>query len=536
VAFYRDVIMRLAHLLPVVTVILGSSVAFSQGFGPQQVITTGAEGAISAYATDLDGDGDADVLSTSYYDDKIAWYENTDGLGSFGPQHVITTDADAARSVYATDLDGDGDADVLSASYWDDKIAWYENLGGGSFGPQQVITTSVGGGISVYAVDLDGDGDADVLSASYSDNKIAWYENLGGGAFGPQQVITLNANEAWSVYATDLDGDGDADVLSASSHDDKIAWYENTDGLGSFGPQQVITTDADAARSVYATDLDGDGDADVLSASYWDDKIAWYENLGGGSFGPQQVITTIAAGASSVYATDLDGDGDSDVLSASWFDDKIAWCENLGGGAFGPQQVISTDGDGPRSVYATDLDGDGDADVLAASYYDDKIAWYENLMNSPGTPDCFGDGGGTSCPCGNHAGPDQGCRNTTGVGCELSASGSRSVSSDDLVLRAVNALPGQPGLFFQGDGPINGGNGQVFGDGLRCCGTNVIRLQIVFPDSNGTASSTDSISGDGGVVPGDNRCYQFWYRDPAGGGACGAGFNLSNSYRVGWTI
>jgi hypothetical protein len=30
--------------------------------------------------------------------------------------------------VYATDLDGDGDADVLSASYGDDKVAWYENL------------------------------------------------------------------------------------------------------------------------------------------------------------------------------------------------------------------------------------------------------------------------------------------------------------------------------------------------------------------------------------------------------------------------
>ena len=46
----------------------------------------------------------------------------------------------AAESVYATDLDGD-DVDV-SASYSDDKIAWYENLGGGSFGQQQVITTS----------------------------------------------------------------------------------------------------------------------------------------------------------------------------------------------------------------------------------------------------------------------------------------------------------------------------------------------------------------------------------------------------------
>ena len=46
----------------------------------------------------------------------------------------------------------------------------------------------------------------------------------------------------------------------------------------SFGPQEEITTSADLAQSVYATDLDGDGDADVLSASFFDDKIAWYEN------------------------------------------------------------------------------------------------------------------------------------------------------------------------------------------------------------------------------------------------------------------
>ncbi len=82
-----------------------------------------------------------------------------------------------------------------------------------------------------------------------------------------------------SVHAADLDGDGDPDVLSASEIDAKIAWYENLDGLGTFGPQQVITTQALWATSVYAADLDGDGDPDVLSASYNDNKIAWYENL-----------------------------------------------------------------------------------------------------------------------------------------------------------------------------------------------------------------------------------------------------------------
>ncbi len=54
-----------------------------------------------SFAADVDGDGDLDVLSASSGDDKIAWYENTDGRGTFRPQHVITTAADYGRDRYA---------------------------------------------------------------------------------------------------------------------------------------------------------------------------------------------------------------------------------------------------------------------------------------------------------------------------------------------------------------------------------------------------------------------------------------------------
>ncbi|MGC6488149.1 MAG: FG-GAP repeat domain-containing protein [Planctomycetota bacterium] len=151
-----------------------------------------------------------------------------------------------------------------------------------------------------------------------------------GEAFRAEQVITTAADAAVSVYAADLDGDGDLDVLSASNFDDTIAWFANTDGLGSFGPRQVVTTAADGAIEVYAADVDGDGDMDALSASLFDGKIAWYENTDGlGSFGPQQVISAAADGAFGVMTADLDNDGDPDVLSASTNDDKIAWYENL---------------------------------------------------------------------------------------------------------------------------------------------------------------------------------------------------------------
>ena len=94
-------------------------------------------------------------------------------IGTAFTSRTITTSANGARSVYAVDLDGDGDIDVLSASLNDDKIAWYENDGSESF-TAHTITTSADGAVSVYAVDLDGD----VLSASQVDDKIAWYENL----------------------------------------------------------------------------------------------------------------------------------------------------------------------------------------------------------------------------------------------------------------------------------------------------------------------------------------------------------------------
>ncbi|KAJ1385012.1 hypothetical protein B484DRAFT_410638, partial [Ochromonadaceae sp. CCMP2298] len=116
---------------------------------------------------------------------------------------------------------------------------------------------------------------------------------------------------ATSVFAIDLDGDGDIDVLSASSSDDKIAWYEN-DGSEGFTKHEISTA-ASGAYSVFAIDLDGDGDIDVLSASISDDKIAWYENDGNEGF-TEHSISTAASGASSVFAIDLDGDGDIDVL------------------------------------------------------------------------------------------------------------------------------------------------------------------------------------------------------------------------------
>ena len=153
---------------------------------------------------------------------------------------------------------------------------------------------------------------------------------------------------------------------------------------------------------------------------------------------------------------------------------------------------------------------------------------------APGFGFCFGDGTGTACPCGNAGGNGEGCANDTGSGGLLSATGSASIGNDDLVLTATNLTPG-PGLYFQGNNAINGGNGNAFGDGLRCAGGGVIRLEVQFANSsnNFTSATTGSISGAGGVSAGQTKRYQLWYRD-SGASPCSSLFNFTNGYEVTW--
>ena len=65
-----------------------------------------------------------------------------------------------------------------------------------------------------------------------------------------QSVATRSGYGFWMGLAVgDIDNDGDMDVLSASWYDDTIAWYRNLNGLGRFGSAQVISLSTASARS-----------------------------------------------------------------------------------------------------------------------------------------------------------------------------------------------------------------------------------------------------------------------------------------------
>jgi len=120
--------------------------------------------------------------------------------------------------------------------------------------------------------------------------------------------------------------------------------------------------------------------------------------------------------------------------------------------------------------------------------------------------------------------------NSAGSGARIGYQGSTSVAAGDFTLVVGGAVPYQPGLFYYGPEQAS----VPFGDGVRCVGAGSLgyfRLDVVQVDSGGSASHLldydrpPASSGPGAIEAGSVWNFQFWFRDPAYGGA---GFNLSD--------
>ena len=69
-----------------------------------------------------------------------------------------------------------------------------------------ILVENVLGATSLYADDLDGDNNIDIISANTEENKIVWYQNNGSQVFTNNFEATINAPRSVSVI--DVDGDG----------------------------------------------------------------------------------------------------------------------------------------------------------------------------------------------------------------------------------------------------------------------------------------------------------------------------------------
>jgi hypothetical protein len=347
--------------------------------------------ATSSQLADIDGDTDLDLVYNRELDWYLGWFENMDGKGTFGPAQVFGRDS--VRRFLVADVDSDNDPDVVALDYR--SLVWYENTDGrGTFGTKKVASHGIGGAIAVAAADFDSDGDLDLLTGSlkgyfFGDSepgKIVWYENLDhGSAFLSHLIMEFQSS---SVVAADLDQDGDADVAASSQNNNSVVVLSNADGKGTFSIASRTNTLSDSELvALQASDMDLDGDLDLIARSGNEERIDWFENSATiEDFRVVHTVTNGDAGSSnsgwgirSIATTDIDLDGDVDVLSGSpnhgaillyrqW--DRIPGDAN-GDGSFDTQDIVQVaqagkyeEKDVAHATYEEgDWDGDGDFDT-----------------------------------------------------------------------------------------------------------------------------------------------------------------------------
>jgi hypothetical protein len=302
-------------------------------------------------------------------------------------EHLIDSYSYGNSSLYACDIDDDGDIDVLGAAIESGRVTWWRNDGGYPISWEKIfIDYNVPVAFCVFAEDIDGDGHKDILGTSYSAHLVLWWKSSGQDPHTwTRHVIAENFIQAHEVYACDIDDDGDTDVLGASSGLSRITLWLNEGGDPIQWLEYVVDNNFDTAKSVRVADIDGDGFKDIIGAAIYGNDVAWWRNEGGDPFAwAKYFVDGSFVGAHRVEAVDLDGDLNKDIVGAGYLGHEIAWWRNnCDEPLTWTKQTVEMNFNNACIVKAGDIDGDLDLDLVATAQGINQVAWWENDGNYP---------------------------------------------------------------------------------------------------------------------------------------------------------
>ena len=255
-------------------------------------------------------------------------------------------------------------------------------IGGGAV--NAVLTSSVtnpgaaaGGIFSVHSTDLNNDGNLDLISSFFDDNLVSVYLGNGTGGFAAPTNRVLPGGGPTDFTLGDWNADGRADLAVPSVLADTIVIYLG-DGLGSFAAPNSIavgTSPNDAATG----DFNGDGRADLVTANTDSFNVTILLGNGAGGF---PTVSTVAMGngtaqPSKVAVADFNGDARADLAVADIQNNQVEVFLGNGNGTFGAPSFLNS-GTFPRGLAVADFNGDGRADLVSANRNSNNLSVFLN--------------------------------------------------------------------------------------------------------------------------------------------------------------
>ncbi|MCB0488001.1 MAG: VCBS repeat-containing protein [Cyclobacteriaceae bacterium] len=239
------------------------------------------------FLVDLDGDGDLDaVVGADDQSYDLFVYRNENGVFIKDTDHSIA-DIDILRDNYKpifVDIDGDTDQDLFVAL--DDEIIFYRNNAGifeSESSPIDISGLIPGSEYSLAFLDIDDDGDWDAFLGndgnSPNPSLVQFMVNEGSKeepdftvATAPTPFDTQTFNHTPNVFSTDIDHDGDLDLIVAESIEITLPYYtvfrlfvNNADQTFTEGTLPISTPQKISRHSYLSmADVDSDGDLDIF--------------------------------------------------------------------------------------------------------------------------------------------------------------------------------------------------------------------------------------------------------------------------------
>ncbi|MBI1947036.1 MAG: IPT/TIG domain-containing protein [Deltaproteobacteria bacterium] len=343
----------------------------------------GALGPVTVRFANPDGTGEDGADAFSYR----RFVDRTSGR--------MPTTGDNSNHVEVLDLDDDGDLDVVTASgrVGIAEESWlFDNDGAARFSRVAVGVNTTAN--KVDTGDSNGDGRPDLLFAASSGVGAILMENQGSLVFRERTLALTPFNSAFEAQLVDLVGDQRDDVFVHAIGCDVFLDQENNPDCDNdlYGPdvllEQTSTGFSDRSNlvphrddwvhdhKVVATDLDGDGDNDLVAVVN-NDPYATAENRIMRNRADEGLgfVTETPAGLQELIgdlydigAGDLDGDGDADVVTTLCFGSSSSSevvLDNVAGSLVADWTALpDTQDDCDVGTLALDVDTDGDLDLF----------------------------------------------------------------------------------------------------------------------------------------------------------------------------
>ena len=289
----------------------------------------GYEEDLGDLAIDVNGDGYPDVVTSSYWESPLAWWENPGKSGKPWVKHDIEKNCGGIEFSFLVDILNTGKAQQLLPQFGNSKfpLTWYEIEGKGAdahWVGHAISNQSYGHGIG--AGDVNGDGRTDIITPK------GWFEapadpRKGEWIFHPE----FDLGGTGFIYTMDVNGDGLPDLVTTLGHDYGIFWYEQKkDAQGNRTWEKHTVDNAwSQAHAVTIADLKGDGKPVLVTGKRYyaheHDKganeplgVYWYDRVqtAYGLAWRRHTIeySTRAGGGMQVQVVDVDKDGDLDFV------------------------------------------------------------------------------------------------------------------------------------------------------------------------------------------------------------------------------